>query len=57
MMTVQQVRESLDERIPQARQEAAASHKAAMDSYGAGYDRGYLDALEELLKIVNGETE
>ncbi len=53
MITVQQVRESLDERIPRAREEAAASHAMAMNSYGAGYDQGYLDALEELLRIVN----
>ncbi len=53
MITVQQVRESLDERIPRAQEEAAASHAMAMNSYGAGYDQGYLDALEELLRIVN----
>ncbi len=57
MMTIQKIRETLDERITQAREEASDSHKVAQNSYGAGYDRGYLDALVELLKFVNGETE
>ena len=36
--------------IEKAEEEARASHKAAMNSYGAGYDRGYLDALNLVLR-------
>lgn len=49
------LREAIEERLPRAREEADASHRIAMNSYGAGYDCGYRDALEELLKIANDE--
>jgi hypothetical protein len=56
-MTVEQIRAELDERLPDARQEAHESLKADPNSYWAGYDTGYWKALEEILKFVNGETE
>ena len=37
-----------------AKKEAAESHKEAMNSYGAGYDRGYADALGFLLEELFG---
>lgn len=39
----------LRERLTEANSEAQESHRAAMNSYGAGYDRGYADALQEAL--------
>jgi hypothetical protein len=57
MTRIEEVREWLDDRLPQANQEAAESHKVAMNSYGAGYDCGYRDALKEVLNLINGEPE
>lgn len=37
--------EWLAEAIRDADERAAESHAEAMNSYGAGYDRGYADAL------------
>ena len=51
-MTVDQVRAEIEDRLPMAREEAADSSASAMNSYGAGYDRGYLDALEQLLRFI-----
>jgi hypothetical protein len=48
--------ENLRERIADAEREAGESHKAAHNSYGAGYDRGFADALNELLTDITGET-
>ncbi len=57
MMTVEQIRAELDERLRAARQDAHESIKVAPNSYGAGYDTGFWQALEEIKKFVNGETE
>jgi hypothetical protein len=46
---------SLRERISDAEREASGSHAAAMNSYGAGYDRGFADALKEVLTEITGE--
>jgi hypothetical protein len=56
-VTIAALREWLDDIVPRARIEASASHQEAMNSYGAGYDRGYLDALEITLKFINGGPE
>jgi hypothetical protein len=40
--------EWLEDEINEAEDEAADSHKLAMNSYGAGYDRGYADALKHV---------
>jgi hypothetical protein len=56
-MTISQIRKWLDDKIVLARQNAAESHKTAMNSYGAGYDCGFKDALEALTRFVNGEEE
>ena len=56
-MTIEELRAELDERRTAARQDAHESIKVAPNSYGAGYDTGYLKALEEILKFVNGESE
>lgn len=45
----------LRERLVDAEQEAAESHKAAMNSYGAGYDAGYADAIRETIRGIVGE--
>jgi hypothetical protein len=52
--TMNSILESLLERIADAEREALESHKAAMNSYGAGYDRGFADALKELLAEITG---
>lgn len=51
------IREWLDDKRDLAKGDAADSHKVAPNSYGAGYDRGYLDMLEETLKFLNGEID
>lgn len=56
-MTIIELREKLDEILVLAHQEAAESHKVAMNSYGAGYDCGYRDALVQVLNTINGEQE
>lgn len=45
----------LADELPRAREDAADSHEVAMNSYGAGYDCGFKDALERVLNFVNGE--
>lgn len=54
-VTVEQIRAEIDERLPEARRDAHESMKIAPNSYGAGYDIGYWQALEEIHKFVNGE--
>jgi hypothetical protein len=41
-------------RFREARAKAASSEKIAHNSYGAGYDLGYSDALGELLEHIEG---
>jgi hypothetical protein len=41
--------EWLTEEIGNAEREAKESHKTSMNSYGAGYDRGYVAALQLVL--------
>ena len=48
--------EWLVEEIDIAEKEAKASHKLSMNSYGAGYDRGYVDALKLVLNEANPDT-
>lgn len=38
--------------IDSAGEEAAESHREAMNSYGAGYDRGFLDGLRQALRTL-----
>lgn len=48
-----QIRDELNERLISAQATAEESHKLAMNSYGAGYDRGFVDALTEaILKLA-----
>jgi hypothetical protein len=55
--TMNSILERLRDKIGDAEEEAAESHKAAMNSYGAGYDRGYADALKEMLADITGDSE
>ena len=41
--------EELKDDLDIAEVEAAESHKEAMNSYGAGYDRGFVDGLKRAL--------
>ncbi len=56
-MTIQELYERLNERIVEANQDAKESHKMAMNSYGAGYDCGWRDALNVVLNTINGEED
>lgn len=51
-MTMDELLEHLRDKIEDAEAEAQESHKAAMNSYGAGFDRGYADALKEVLNEI-----
>jgi hypothetical protein len=54
---LQEVRESLEERLREAEEDVRNSSRIAPNSHGAGYDRGYLDALRETLAMITGEPE
>lgn len=43
----------LGEEIMQAEEDAAESHKMAMNSYGAGYDAGYLAGLRRAAELCD----
>lgn len=47
----------LQEVVDRAREDAAESHRAAMNSYGAGYDAGYLAGLTKAIDILSGRGE
>lgn len=47
------VQKFISDLLPEAESEAAESRRLAMNSYGAGYDRGYVDALKEVLGFIN----
>lgn len=42
--------EELEDELDWAEEEAKKSHKEDMNSYGAGYDRGYVAALKWVLE-------
>lgn len=43
-------------RFREARAKAERTEKIAHNSYGAGFDRGYSDALGELLESITGDA-
>lgn len=49
--------DEIDETISDARADAAESHKAAMNSYGAGYDAGFLAGLLRAKEILESASE
>ncbi len=51
-MTIEEIVEDLKDRRRDASADVAESTKAAPNSYGAGYDQGYLDAIEEILNTT-----
>lgn len=58
--TMGRIIESLRDRISDAERDSAESHNIAVNSYGAGYDLGFLAALKEVLNEIIGvgsETE
>lgn len=54
-MTISELREKLDEAMVQADEEARNSAKTAMNSYRAGYNFGWRDALKTVPNTINGE--
>jgi hypothetical protein len=51
-MSIDEFIEELKDRRRDASADVAESTKAAPNSYGAGYDQGYLDAIEEILNVA-----
>lgn len=47
--------EDFREDLARARADAAASHSDAMNSYGAGYDAGYVEGLRHVWMLLYGE--
>ncbi len=47
--------QQLDEEIVVAEEDAASSHKIAMNSYGAGYDRGYVEGLMYVKRLTEDD--
>lgn len=45
------------EQLENAERDAKESHKVAMNSYGAGYDRGMADALKNILDEIPDEAK
>lgn len=45
----------LRERLVDAEEDAKESHRIAMNSYGAGYDRGYAVAIRATIADITGE--
>lgn len=56
-MTIKELRDWLSEEITKANLDASESHKAAINSYGAGHDRGFADALERVELKLNDELD
>lgn len=57
MMTLDEVRAYLEDRLAVSQEVAAKSSRLAPNSYGAGYDQGELATPSEILALVNGELE
>ena len=59
MITIAEIRKYLEDRLITAQEDAKENSRAYADqnSYGAGYDQGELDTLQELYKFINGELE
>lgn len=47
--------QQLEEEIVIAEEDAADSHKIAMNSYAAGYDRGYVEGLMHVKRLMGND--
>lgn len=56
-MTIEELREALEYSLTVANEDATESHETAPNSYGAGYECGYRDALQKVLNTINDEEE
>lgn len=56
-MSISDLRVKLDDALVQAEQDMKDSHKLSPNSYGAGYDCGWRDALKTVLNTINGEED
>ena len=52
---VNRILDSIRDRLEAAKRQADLSHKIAMNSYGAGYDRGVVDTLREIRNELLGD--
>ncbi len=53
--TMDAIISELRERLIDARTESAESSKIAYNSYGAGYDAGYAQAIRDTIAGITGE--
>lgn len=56
-MTLEELSERINQRLVVEREERKEACAADMNSYGAGYSTGMVDALEQVLNTINGEEE
>lgn len=49
--------EWLAEEISRCEVDATESHRKSMNSYGAGFDRGYANALKDVMDKINGKEK
>lgn len=56
-MQVTLLRSLLDDAMIRAREDLTNSKKVALNSYGHGFDAGYLDALQQVYNTINGEDD
>jgi hypothetical protein len=52
-MTILEILADLDDRIKNVAEEAEESHSISMNSYGAGYDAGFVAALREINEMFD----
>ena len=56
-MKISELAAWLADEISNANEDAHTSHKQAMNSYGAGYDKGFADALERVRLYLIGQLD
>lgn len=56
-MTIRELKRWLEGEIKEADENATASAKAAHNSYGAGYDRGFHHGLKRVELFINDELD
>ena len=56
-MKIKELKAWLTKEIESANQNARESHNVAMNSYGAGHDRGFADALMRVQIYLDGKLD
>jgi hypothetical protein len=55
MKTLDEIKAEVDAKVDLSRQDWELSKKVAPNSYGTGYDKGFLDAFIVMRAFINGE--